>query len=89
MDQEFKIGDIVISLLGHDKFNPFIVVGIDKNGFIAIIDGKYRTKESPKLKNPKHLKFVEHNEEILSKVNSPLTTNTEIYKLIKVYKIKE
>ena len=90
MDTEIIVGDIVISLSGHDKNQPFIVASIDKNGYCGIIDGRNRTKDKPKNKNPKHLKFVAHSDEILKKVQSPLSTNSEIYKLIKVYKeIKE
>lgn len=90
MENEFKIGDIVISQSGHDKNQPFLVVSIDKNGYIAIIDGRYRKKAFPKTKNPKHLKKVAYDENVLNKFNSPLTTDAEIYKLIKAYKeIKE
>ena len=90
MDKEFSVGDIVISLSGHDKNRPFIIVSIDKNDYCGIIDGRYRTKNKPKFKNPKHLKIVAHSEEILAKVMSKLSTDTEIYKLIKVYKeVKE
>ena len=90
MDTNLQIGDVVRSLLGHDQNRLFIVVGIDKNGYLAIIDGKYRKKDCPKLKNPKHLEKVCHDEEILSKFNSPIATNAEIYKMIKKHnQIKE
>ena len=90
MDTNFVIGDVVKSVGGHDKNRLFVVVAIDKNGYLAIIDGKYRGKTKPKLKNPKHLEFVAHDEDLLNKINSPLTTDTEIFKLIKVYKkVKE
>ena len=90
MEANFVVGDVVKSIGGHDKNRLFIVVGIDKNGYLAIIDGRYRDKTKPKLKNPKHLQLVAHDENILNKVNSPIATNTEIYKLIKVYKqVKE
>ena len=89
METDFKIGDIVMSLSGHDQNRLFIVVGIDKNGYLAIIDGRYRGKTKPKLKNPKHLKLVAHDENIIEKINSPISTNAEVYKLIKAYKIKE
>ena len=90
METNFMIGDIVQSTSGHDQNRLFIVVGIDKNGYIAIIDGRYREKTKPKLKNPKHLNLVAHDEEILNKVNSPIVTNAELYKLIKAYKnVKE
>ena len=90
METNFVVGDVVESIGGHDQNRLSIVIGIDKNGFIAIIDGRYREKTKPKLKNPKHLKFVAHDDNLLEKVNSPITTNAEIYKLIKAYKqIKE
>ena len=90
METNFVVGDVVKSISGHDENRLFMVVGIDKNGYIAIIDGKYRSKSKPKLKNPKHLEFVAHNDDLLNKINSPLTTDTEIFKLIKVYKqVKE
>lgn len=89
MDNEFSVGDIVKSLSGHDKNRLFVVTGIDKNGYLAIIDGRYRTMDKPKRKNPKHLIKVGHDDEIIKKVNSSLSTNTEIYKMIKVYLKKE
>ena len=89
METIFEIGDVVQSIGGHDQNRLFIVVSIDKNGYLAIIDGRYREKTKPKLKNPKHLKKVAHDKSIIEKVNSPTVTNAEIYKLIKAYKIKE
>ena len=86
MDTNFEIGDVVESLFGHDQNRLFIVVGIDKKGYLAIIDGKYREKANPKLKNPKHLKKVAHDDCLLKKVNLNTTTNAEVYKLIKAYK---
>ncbi len=89
MDTEFLVGDIVKSLSGHDKNRLFIVTSIDKNGYLDIIDGRYRTMDKPKSKNPKHLTKVGHDDEIIKKINSSLATNAEIYKMIKVYLIKE
>lgn len=90
MEQNLKVGDVVVSTFGHDKNQVFIVTSIDKNGFLFIIDGRYRLKEKPKKKNPKHLQKLAHDNFIIEKINSPLSTNAEIYKLIKAYKnIKE
>lgn len=89
MDIEFLVGDIVKSLSGHDKNRLFVVTAIDKNGYLVIIDGKYRTMDKPKSKNPKHLLKVAHDDEIIKKVNSSIATNAEIYKMIKVYLKKE
>ena len=90
METNFVVGDVVESISGHDNNRLFLVVGIDKNGYIAIIDGRYREKTKPKLKNSKHLKKVAHDESLIEKFNSPIVTNAEIYKLIKAYKkVKE
>ena len=89
MENEFNVGDIVISRLGHDKNRPFVVIGIDNSGYLSIIDGRYRDRSKPKLKNPKHLIKVGHDDKIIDKVASKVATDTEIYKMIKVYKVKE
>ena len=90
MDENLVVGDIVISTFGHDQNNLFIVTSIDKNGFLYIIDGKYRLRGNPKKKNPKHWQKVAHDDFIMQKINSPLATDAEIYKLIKAYKnVKE
>ena len=85
METNFQIGDIVESVGGHDQNRLFIVVGIDKNGYLAIIDGRYRKVDNPKIKNPKHLIKVANDLSIIDKINSKLFTNTEIYRMIKVY----
>ncbi len=85
MDNVFSVGDIVKSLSGHDKNKTFLVVSIDKNGYIGIIDGRTRSKDKPKLKNPKHAEKIGADEEIYKKYLSPIVTDAEIYKLIKNY----
>ena len=85
MNSQFIVGDIVKSLRGHDKNHLFIVLSIDKNGYLAIIDGRYRKRDKIKLKNPKHLIKIAHDDEILSKAKSVTSTNTEIYNAIKKY----
>lgn len=85
MDEEFVKGDIVLSKSGHDKNRPFIVIDIDKSGYFAIIDGKYRIRSNPKLKNPKHLLKIGHDDKILEKIASKIVTEAEIYKMIKKY----
>lgn len=85
MDNRFELGDIVKSQSGHDKNQVFVIVSIDKNGYLDIIDGRFRLRSKPKKKNPKHLIKIAHDEEILNKVNSKVATDAEIYKMIKVY----
>lgn len=47
-------GAVVRSKAGHDKGNYGVVVGF-LCGWPLIADGKERTLEKPKRKNPKHL----------------------------------
>ena len=90
MDEILKVGDVVVSTNGHDQNNLYIIISIDKNGFLSIIDGKYRKRGNPKKKNPKHLLKVAYDYSIIEKINSPLVTDAEIFKLIKAYKnVKE
>ena len=51
---ELKVGQVVISLAGHDKGELLVIAGFDKNR-VLVCDGKQRKLERPKLKNPKHL----------------------------------
>ncbi|MCQ2564257.1 MAG: hypothetical protein MJ152_00090 [Clostridia bacterium] len=90
MNFEFKVGDIVKSIAGHDKDRLFIVVSLDKSGNPVIIDGRYRIRAKQKTKNPKHLTKIAYDEELLKKVTQPQVTDTEIYNNLKVYRqIKE
>ncbi len=83
METNFAVGDVVKPILGHNKNRLFLVVSIDKNNYLAIIDGKARKKDNPKRKNPKHVEFVAHSDELIEKYNSSTVTSTEIYNLLK------
>ena len=45
-----EIGDIVISLAGHDTGKPFVVVAEAGEKFVLIADGMSRGMDNPKLK---------------------------------------
>ena len=52
------MGGVVYSKAGHDKGKAYIVVSIENpRGYVSVADGKVRTLQAPKLKNPKHLKY--------------------------------
>ena len=73
-----SIGDIVVSLSGHDKGKYFVVVAEVSADFVLIADGKSRTVESPKLKRKRHLRVAEAGAEA-----SP--TNAALIKRIKKF----
>lgn len=73
-----NIGDMVVSLSGHDKGKYFVVVAEVSADFVLIADGKSRTAENPKLKRKKHLRVVEENAETCP-------TNAALVKRIKKF----
>lgn len=73
-----EIGDIVISLAGHDTGKPFIVVAKLNENFVLIADGKSRGVDNPKLKRKRHLRVVAQ-----SGIESP--TNATLNKRIKQF----
>ena len=73
-----KIGDMVVSLSGHDTGKYFVVIAEVSADFVLIADGASRTAENPKLKRKKHLRVVEEGVE-----TSP--TNAALRKRIKKF----
>lgn len=49
-------GQVVYSAAGHDKDSFYVVVQVEADGSCRIADGKRRSLENPKRKNPKHLR---------------------------------
>lgn len=74
-----EIGDIVISLKGHDASKPFVVVAAVNAQFVLIADGKTRRLENPKLKRKRHLRVV------CSATSEPSPTNAALAKRIKQF----
>lgn len=48
-------GQLVRSIQGRDRGRWYLVVDRDKDGFLYVADGVYRSVTRPKKKNPKHL----------------------------------
>lgn len=49
------IGQLVRSKQGRDKGRMYFVIDILENGYVELVDGKYRKIKNPKLKKIKHL----------------------------------
>ena len=54
-DVTLCVGDLAISLKGHDTGRMYVVVAELNENFVLVADGKYRLTENPKLKRRKHL----------------------------------
>ncbi len=57
-DVTLTVGDMAVSLKGHDKNRLYIVIAELSNDFVLVADGKYRLTDNPKQKRRKHLSFV-------------------------------
>ncbi len=73
-----EIGDIEISLAGHDAGKAFVVMSKVNDKFVLIADGQSRKAESPKLKKIRHLRVAEK-----SGIDDP--TNAALKKRIKKF----
>lgn len=57
-DVKLCVGDMAVSLAGHDGGRLYVVVAELNEDFVLVADGKYRHTDNPKQKRRKHLKFV-------------------------------
>lgn len=53
----FSVGDMVVSLCGHDKGELLIVIAAEDN-FVTVCDGKRRKADKKKRKKLKHVRFT-------------------------------
>ena len=62
-----NIGDIVISIMGHDRGEYYLVLDCD-NDFVYLADGRLKTVNKPKKK--KHVSRLGKSEEFIDIKNS-------------------
>ena len=82
-----NIGEIVISICGHDMGEWYIVKEISGN-FVYLIDGKLKTLLKPKKKKIKHvIKTNQIASEIAQKLTSRQTVqDAKVRKTLKFFK---
>lgn len=85
--EEYRAGVFVTSKAGHDKNKLYIIIKADSE-YVYLVDGKYKTLETPKKKNIKHVQIINKIEEALAaKISKSETVrNEEIKRAIKLYK---
>ena len=52
------VGNVCVSLSGHDAGRVMVVVGVGEKGYLYIADGKTRRISEPKLKKTKHTSII-------------------------------
>lgn len=82
------IGSVVYSKSGHDKDETYLVIGIDaKSGYLVLVDGKRRPLKNPKMKNPKHIKYLgEDIPEAVEKLNQNKLMDSDLVWFLRSYR---
>ena len=82
-----KIGDVVISIYGHDTGEWYIVKYADEQ-FVYLINGHTKTVDKPKKKKIKHIYKTEYNSNELAEklISGSYIQNAEIRKALKFFK---
>ena len=81
-----SIGQLVTSKAGRDQTDVYLVVGIEKNNYLLLANGRERKFNHPKQKNIRHvtvLKFIAQG--VAEKIQSGMKiTDEEIRQAIKI-----
>lgn len=78
---EFKCGQIVKSIAGHDKNQLYLIKEI-KDEYVYLVDGKIRKLNRTKKKKKKHISFIGDENIVISDD----MTDAAIRRIIKRYK---
>lgn len=83
--EKLEIGQVVKSKSGRDKNSLYTVTKVLKNGYVEVVDGKYRKIQNPKLKNVKHLEIMKRVAGIQMDLNTkdPNNQNAKVQKILK------
>lgn len=87
--QGFEQGMLVKSKAGHDKDDLFVIIKVEDE-YVYLVDGKFRTFQSPKKKKLKHVQHINYiDEDLAFKLReSKKVIDEEIKRAIKLYKVK-
>lgn len=67
----FQPGQLVYSTAGRDKGSPFLIIGLEKPGYVLLADGRRRGVKRPKVKNVRHIQVrSEIAEEVAQVLNN-------------------
>jgi ribosomal protein L14E/L6E/L27E len=81
-----SIGQLVTSNAGRDQTNIYLVVGIEKNNYLLLANGRDRKFKNPKQKNIRHVNVLNSIAQgVADKIQSGMKiTDEEIRQAIKV-----
>ncbi|MGN0797033.1 MAG: hypothetical protein ACI4M5_02385 [Christensenellales bacterium] len=83
--ESLGVGDIAVSLAGHDKKKPCVVVKVVADDYVMIADGMRRLISNPKLKKVKHLQKKENSVELTSLIGIGQADDKKIAEVLEKY----
>jgi len=90
MNENLKVGAIILSKSGRDKDRYFLIYKIENTGYVLLVDGHIRKLDKPKLKKIKHISFTGNiADNIAVKFeNDKQVFDSEVFSALKAYNIK-
>jgi ribosomal protein L14E/L6E/L27E len=80
----FVIGGFAVSTAGHDSEKLYVIFHIEHE-YVYLVDGKIRTSDRPKKKKIKHIRMLNHFDEVLAqKVINRTVKDEEIKRALKL-----
>ena len=85
MNNNFDVGDIVISTAGRDKDRVYLISQLIDKDFVFVVDGNFKKLINPKKKRVKHLKNSGIKIDSISEklLSDKKVFDTEVYSAIK------
>ena len=80
-----KAEKLAVARAGHDRDQVYVVIGQEQDR-ILVADGKIRTLERPKAKNPKHLQLIIHLPEALLQQMQAIENDADVRRILKQYR---
>lgn len=80
-----KIGQIVVSRMGHDRSRAYVIAAVLGKDFVLVTDGKARSIDKPKTKRIKHLTYIGYSQEAAETIEDGKITDAAVRKILKEF----
>lgn len=78
------MNQLAISLAGHDKGSVYVIVD-ETDGSICLADGRTKTLQKPKKKNPKHVRRICHLPDEVHRELEKISQDSDLVYVLRLY----
>ena len=78
------MNQLAVSLAGHDKNSIYAIVS-ESDEAVCLADGRTKTLEKPKKKNPKHIRRIVHLPDGIREELGKVTQNSDLVHVLRLY----